>query len=323
MLERSGLIDGLGDADREDACTAFKPFNLGAGEEVFAEQEQDRTLGVVLEGTLVATLSRTKVGVVGPGETIGEMAMFGSLDRRSVTLTTESPVALLLLDGDGLRQLRLRDNPVAQRLEVQAMRTIAQRLRATNERIGTMAEGDRVIEPTGRGLVTRIAESLGLVGKRPTTQEPLASAVLRNTPGFTPRDDAVLQRLAARFRAVAVRDRETIIREGEPGNDAFIVAEGRLAVYRSVDEGRAERVAVLGPGHIVGAVALADKDARSATVRAVAPSWLLRISHDDYRALETDLGAEGRTFRRGMIDAMSAQLRLANEHILRQTRDPR
>jgi len=317
MLERSGLIHGLCDVDRDEALSAFKLFALGAGEELLVEGENDKSLCLVLDGTLVATLSNTKLGRVGPGETIGEMAMFGSLDRRSATVTTETAVRMLLLDEEGLRHLRLRDNPVVQRVEAQAMRTIAQRLRAADTRIGQMAEGEAVIERSGRGMLTRLAAGFGLAGRRPSTPAPNVATVLRNTPGFSTRDDAVLQRLAARFGPVAVRDRETIINEGEYGEEAFIVAEGRVAVYRSIDEDRAERVAMLGPGHVVGAVALADQAGRSATVRAVAPSWLLKLTYDNYRALEGDLGAEGRAFRRGMIDAMSAQLRLANEHIVR------
>jgi CRP-like cAMP-binding protein len=317
MLERSGLIHGLCDVDRDEAVAAFKLYALGAGEELLVEGEHDRSLCLVIDGTLSAMLSNTRVGRIGPGETIGEMAMFGSLDRRSATVVTETAVRMLLLDEEGLRHLRLRDNPVVQRVEAQAMRTIAQRLRASDTRIGQMAEGEAVVERSGRGMLTRLAAGLGLAGRRPTTPEPKPAAVLRNTPGFSTRDDAVLQRLASRFQPVAVRDKETIINEGEYGEEAFIVAEGRVAVYRSIDDDRAERVATLGPGHVVGAVALADQAGRSATVRAVAPSWLLKITHDDYRALEGDLGAEGRAFRRGMIDAMAAQLRLANEHIVR------
>jgi CRP-like cAMP-binding protein len=317
VLERSGLIHGLCDVDRDEALYAFKLFALGPGEEILVEGENDRSLCLVLEGTLIATLSGTRVGRIGAGETIGEMAMFGSLDRRSASVSSETEVRMLLLDDEGLRYMRLRDNPVVQRLESQAMRTIAQRIRSADLRIGQLAEGEQVIERTGRGMLTRLAAGLGLAGRRPSTPEPRLSAVLRNTPGFATRDDAVLERLASRFHPVAVRDHENVINEGEYGEDAYIIAEGRMAVYRSVDEDRSERVALLGPGHVVGAVALADHAGRSATVRAVAPSWLLRISHTDYRALEADLGAEGRAFRRGMIDAMSAQLRLANEHIVR------
>lgn len=317
LFERSGLLHGLSDVDRDEAITAFCAYDLGPGEELLVEGESGLTLYFIVEGQLVATLSGIKIGRIGPGETVGEMAMFGSLSRRAATVVSESHVRTLLLDEDGLRFMRMRDNPVVQRLESQAMRTIAARLRAADVRIGAIADGELIRERTGRGLLSRLTSSLGFSGARPSTPPPRPVAVLRNTPGFATRDNAVLERLAARFVPVPVRQGEALINQGEYGEDAFIVAEGRVAVYRSVDEDRAERIAQLGPGHVVGAVALADVGGRSATVRAIQPTWVLRISHDAYRELEADLGAEGRAFRRGMIDAMSAQLRLANEHLVR------
>lgn len=317
LLERSGLFHGLSDMDREEAHSAFRSYDLGPGEELLLEGEADRSLCYIVEGTLIATLNGAKIGRVSPGETVGEMAMFGSLDRRSASVTSESAVRMLLLDDEGLRFLRMRDNPVVQRLESQAMRTIAHRLRQADVRIGSLAEGEPLRERSGRGMLSRLASSLGLGGARPRTPTPRVSTVLKNTPGFGTRDDAVLDRLAARFTVIPVAQGEAVVEEGEYGEDAFIVAEGRVAVYRAVDGDKVERIAHLGPGHVVGAVALADRGGRSASVRAIEPTWLLRITHDAYRELEADLGAEGRAFRRGMIDALAAQLRLANEHVVR------
>jgi CRP-like cAMP-binding protein len=317
LFERSGLFHGLSDLDREEAFSAFRSYDLGPGEELLLEGEADRSLCYIVEGHLVATLNGAKVGRISPGETVGEMAMFGSLDRRSASVTSESSVRMLLLDDEGLRFLRMRDNPVVQRLESQAMRTIAHRLCQADVRIGSLAEGEPLREREGRGLLSRLASSLGLGGARPKTPAPRVSTVLKNTPGFGTRDDSVLDRLGARFTVVAVAQGEPVVKEGEYGEEAFIVAEGRVAVYRSVEGDKVERIAHLGPGHVVGAVALADRGGRSASVRAIEPTWLLRISHDAYRDLEADLGAEGRAFRRGMIDALAAQLRLANEHVVR------
>lgn len=317
LFDRSGLFHGLSDVDRDEAFNAFRAAELGPGEELLVEGETDRSMCYVVEGAMTARLNGVRLGRIGPGETIGEMAMFGSLDRRAATVITDVESRVLVLDEEGLRFMRMRDNPVVQRLESQAMRTIAQRLRAADVLIGSMAEGEPVRERTGRGLIGKLASALGFAGARPTTPQPKSATILRNTPGFGTRDEVVLERLASRFEVVGAAQGQAIINEGEFGDEAYIVAEGRVAVYRSVDNDRSERIAMLGPGHVVGAVALADSGGRSATVRAVQPTWLLRLSHDTYRELEADLGAEGRAFRKGLIDALSAQLRLANEHIVR------
>lgn len=317
LFDRSGLFHGLSDVDRDEAHNAFRAFEVGSGEEIMAEGDADRGMAYVVDGQLSARLAGIEIGKVQAGETLGEMAMFGSLDRRSASVVTVSDVRMLLLDEEGLRFMRMRDNPVCQRLESQAMRTVAQRLRAADLKIGTLAQGDVVREHHGTGLISKLAGMFGLGGAKPALPAPNPATVLKNTPGFGTRDDLILERLATRFEIVPVARGHAIINEGEYGEEAYIIADGRVAVYRSVDQDRAERIAQLGPGHVVGAVALADQGGRSATVRAIQPTWLLRISHIVYRELEADFGPEGRAFRRGMIDALSAQLRLANEHIVR------
>jgi putative ABC transport system ATP-binding protein len=56
---------------------------------------------------------------------------------------------------------------------------------------------------------------------------------------------------------------ETIIREGEPGEDFFLISDGEVEVIRSDHE-----VARLGPGDFFGEVALISGEPRNATVVA-------------------------------------------------------
>ena len=319
IFEQSGLFGGLTEGDASEARRAFQALEMRAGARLLIEGEAEATISYVVTGHLVATLKGTLLGRIGPAETVGEMAMFGSVDRRSATVVTETVVRLLQLDAERVRALRMRDNLVLQRLETHAMRTVAQRLRRSDTRIVELASPEGKQEPSASGLFARLAAGLGLGrgGGLPTTPPPRPVAVLRNTPGFAMREEAALDRLAARFEGVPFAEGAVVVAEGEPPGDVFIVAEGRVAVFRNVAERRVERIAELGPGHVVGAVALADDGSRSSTVRALQPSWLLRIGPADFRLLESHLGAEGRAFRRGMVDALSAQLRLANERIHR------
>ena len=59
-------------------------------------------------------------------------------------------------------------------------------------------------------------------------------------------------------------------------------------------------------------MALSDSSARSATCRVLDPAYLLRISASSFQELLTEASPAGRAFRRGLIDALSAQLRSAN-----------
>jgi CRP-like cAMP-binding protein len=317
-IERTGLFTGLDPENRSQALAAFKSYEFGAGEVLLEEGESDRSMLVIVDGDLEVSLGGVPLGRAGRGDLVGEMALFGSFDRRSATVTSVSATKVLVLDEEALRFLRLGDNPLARHLEMLALRTIASRLRETDQRIAARAAG----EPVGRtpqkggGLLGRLASVLGMSGDVPRTAPPRVLDVLRSTHGFAGRDEQILAAVAARFELVPSAAGEALVEEGRPGEHAYIVAEGKIGVYCNVGADRSERVATLGPGHVFGVVALADARARTATCRALEPAYLVRIPGPVYRQLETENSPEGRAFRRGLIDALSVQLRLANEHLL-------
>jgi CRP-like cAMP-binding protein len=316
-MQRTGLFEGLSVQHREEARGAFGEFHLGAGEELMVEGEEDRSMVAVVEGRGSARLGGAELGAIGEGELVGEMALFGSLGRRSATVVTVTEMRLLTLDEDGLKHLRLRDNPVALLLETRVLRQIGARLRAVDAAIAELAAGEDLPPERHPGMFGRVASALGL-GPR-AAPAPAPVEVLLRTPGFGVKDEGLLRTLARRMEVVAVDQDEVLLREGDPGEDAFIVARGRVVVLRGTVGGRQERVAQLGPGHIVGAVGLTDAGVRTATVRAMTPAHLLRIPGEVYRELEVSPSQEARVFRRGLIDALAAQLRLANEHLVRQS----
>ena len=72
-----------------------------------------------------------------------------------------------------------------------------------------------------------------------------------------------------------------VFRVGEPGNSAYVVESGRVDVLAA--DGRP--LAQLGVGALFGEVALLDQQARTATVRALEPTTLLRIERDHVQSL--------------------------------------
>lgn len=70
---------------------------------------------------------------------------------------------------------------------------------------------------------------------------------------------------------------ETIIRQGEPGNDMFVVLRGELSVRTGEEE-----VARVGDGSFFGEMSLLTGEPRKATVVALAPCELLVVSHEHF-----------------------------------------
>jgi len=65
----------------------------------------------------------------------------------------------------------------------------------------------------------------------------------------------------------------------------FVVINGEVEVLKKSKRSVEARVAVLGPGDWFGEMSIVDIQPRSATVRALAPSRLLRVSSADLDAL--------------------------------------
>jgi hypothetical protein len=73
---------------------------------------------------------------------------------------------------------------------------------------------------------------------------------------------------------------ETVIREGEPGGELFVLLEGGVDV-----ESEGVNLTSLGPGSQFGELALVDDRPRSATVKTNAPSRLLVLRRKDFHQL--------------------------------------
>jgi len=79
----------------------------------------------------------------------------------------------------------------------------------------------------------------------------------------------------------------TIFRQGDSGEEMFVVASGAVAL--SIDsEGHRRQIAVLGPGEFFGELSLLSGAPRTATATAHEPTTLLVISRDVFRMMMQD-----------------------------------
>jgi CRP-like cAMP-binding protein len=99
---------------------------------------------------------------------------------------------------------------------------------------------------------------------------------------------------------------EVLFREGDEGDLMFAVLEGELQL--SVGDRIVDRI---GPGQIVGEMALIDRSARSATATAGVDT---KVAPVDKKAF-TYLVQEHPTFALLVMEVMAERLRRANQHL--------
>jgi CRP-like cAMP-binding protein len=117
---------------------------------------------------------------------------------------------------------------------------------------------------------------------------------------------AAFERFARALTVRTCAPGEVLMREGEPGQSAFVVARGEVRVTRAGDEGESIELAVMGPGAIVGEMALVTAAPRAATVTATRGALVLeapRAALDEAAAEVPEVGEQVVAFcRRRLVD---------------------
>jgi CRP/FNR family cyclic AMP-dependent transcriptional regulator len=98
----------------------------------------------------------------------------------------------------------------------------------------------------------------------------------------------------------------------QPGEVAYIVLEGTLKVGVVQADGRELTLALLGPGEIVGELALADRAGRSADVAALEPATLLWLDQATFRQLRREIPA----VTENLLALLARRVRLTNARLL-------
>lgn len=75
---------------------------------------------------------------------------------------------------------------------------------------------------------------------------------------------------------------DVIIEQGEESDNMFWLKSGLLVVLRENEEGKQITLGNINPGEIFGEMSFLDSEPRSATVKAIATSEVLRIPKKKY-----------------------------------------
>jgi CRP-like cAMP-binding protein len=115
---------------------------------------------------------------------------------------------------------------------------------------------------------------------------PVTTATLREIGLFGALSDEVLEHLTRTLKTIRVAPGDTVFREGDSvGREMYVLLDGEMEISKRSRRGRDTRVAILGPNDCFGEMSMIDMQARSATVRALAPSRLLKMTSEDMDGL--------------------------------------
>ena len=176
-LKNVTLFAGLSDAQRERIATVCKRRVYHGKTKLFYEGDQGAQLYIVLKGGVQIykdsseTGQETILAILSEGDFFGEMALLGDGERTASAATMTDQTELLTLDQMHFQAL-LRESF---ELSYALIRNLAERLKATNEKLNDWASNSSLARVAKLILVRSDAESGKLCP--PLTQDEIAHLI--------------------------------------------------------------------------------------------------------------------------------------------------
>ena len=129
-----------------------------------------------------------------------------------------------------------------------------------------------------------------------------------------------LTTLAETLRERPLKRGQVLVREGESGEEMFVVLRGSMVISKAVT-GRVEQVlARIGPGDFFGEMSLFDRSPRSATVQADTEATLLVLDREALRRLTEQNPRAAAAFFQALVQVFIERLRASGDLVAEVTR---
>lgn len=106
---------------------------------------------------------------------------------------------------------------------------------------------------------------------------------LGSNPLFEDIREEDLGDLVAITRSKQYKSHQTIIKQGQSGDEMYIIVSGKVLIQIHIADGEDLPVGVLAAGEAFGEISLFDNEARTATVTTTEPSHFLVLGRDQFK----------------------------------------
>jgi len=135
------------------------------------------------------------------------------------------------------------------------------------------------------------------------------AGTLGGSPLFAALDSEAQEALRRSMEEIRLPRGQTLFSEGDPGDQLYVVTQGKIKLGRTAPDGRENLLAVLGPGEMFGELSLFDPGPRTATATAVTAATLSGLGHHDLQPwLQDRPEVAGQ-----LLAALARRLRRTNE----------
>jgi len=224
------------------------------------------------------------------------VGVYETVDVDAITFDV-LPADQYLLASDGLTGY-LQDHEIPPFMEADQLDDVAEKfVDIANQRGGS----DNITT-----VVVRVIDVEGVAMER-CQQLSLRLDALKNIPMFRYLAYNELLKVFAQMTQEEAAPSKSIIEEGSTGDDMYVVITGKVRVHSGDTT-----IAHLGPGDHFGEMSLVDKAPRSASITAVQPTTLLKLTREDFFEMIRKESATAKKILWNFLQVLTHRLRQTN-----------
>lgn len=298
-------------AFNEKLLAIARPVSFLKGAHLTRQGEPSRGAYLIRQGKAEAEVALPGGGRLAVAS-FGEGAMFGEMSLIERGVCMASVVARANIDGwfvsrDDFRALVASRDPAALELQREITRVLSAKLRALNAKVREHPAAEDRPSMSSETTISNKAE------KKPSFNWRAFLPILPFCEGF---DAEGIEELVAGGRAFELPRGAAVFSAGEPSPACYLVVRGALEVVIA-EKGRERRVAIAGPGELVGYLAVLEGAPHGASARVREDACLLELEASRFMELYHGNSAVSVSFQHAIHRSLLRALARTNTQLTR------
>jgi CRP-like cAMP-binding protein len=315
LPDAKGFLERLDDEAKNLLLAVARPITHAKGERLVRYGDPSRGAYVLKKGSAEAAVllpggERLTVAKLEAGSVFGEMAL---IERGTCTATVTASEELegWFIERDDFRALVAQRVPAALEIQHAVTLTLADKLRALNAKVLEVpAPGDKAVVRKSNG-----ADPLAAV-KRLKSASFDFNPFLPHLPIFEGFELGDIAEVLAVCAILELARGQKIFAAGQPSSACFILVRGAVKI-RARHEKRERRMAVLGPGQLLGYMSALERGSHGSDAIVREQALLLEIAQDAFEKLYFGASPVSTRLHRVIQKSLLWSLGQTNRHLTR------
>jgi CRP-like cAMP-binding protein len=307
----AGFLDQLDGEAQNLLLAVARPISHAKGERLVRYGEPSRGAYLLIEGAAEASVllpggEQLTVAQIEAGSVFGETAL---IERGTCTATVTASGKLegWFIERDDFRALVAQRVPAALRIQHALTLTLSQKVRALNARVLEAPAAED--KPSTRRSSSPNAKRLA--------QAPFdLEAFLPHLPAFESFDASEIAGIRSASSLLELPPGDALFIRGQPSRACFIVLRGAIEIIAQ-HEKRERRMAVLGPGQLVGYMSAIERGNHGSDAVAREHALLLEIPRETFEKIYFGSSPASTKLHRLIQKSLLASLGQTNRHLTR------